>query len=129
MMIKRLAAMLTTLIMCLSTLSMNAFAAEDNNYIEVTGIGYGPKNANIRSSFYKTYARQAARLDALRQLMEMFDLTGETTPEDVTSGDAIVRRSRLGLFGAVRNAKQIGKSKFNKDGSCEITMRFYLNGE
>ncbi|MBR1398161.1 MAG: hypothetical protein IJ563_11615 [Selenomonadaceae bacterium] len=130
MMIKKLAAMFTTLIMCLSILSATAFAADnnDNNYIEVTGYGFGPKNANVRSSFYKTYARQAARLDALRRILEAMQdvhLPSETTVVDMmlSSNDAIVTR----LSGVVVNAKQVGKAKFNEDGSCAVTMRFYPN--
>ena len=129
MMIKRLAITLTTLIMCLSILSMTAFAANnnDNNYIEVKGFGYGPKNANIRSSFYKTYARQAARLDALRLILEIInkpDITATTEVVEMeVKSDTIISR----VSGIVVNAKQVGKAKFNEDGSCAVTMRFYPN--
>ena len=56
-------------------MSSTAFAAEKElkagDVIRVQGVGTGPKNWDKKDSFYKTYARQAARMDALRQIAEI----------------------------------------------------------
>ena len=54
--------------------STTAFATEKEikagDVIQVTGVGAGPENWDKQDSFYKKFARQAARMDALRQLVE-----------------------------------------------------------
>lgn len=50
-----------------------AFAADESKpgeVIQVKGVGQAPTNWNQRDSFAKTFARQAARMDALRNLVE-----------------------------------------------------------
>ena len=47
-----------------------AFAAEEPKIIQATGYGQPPSNWDAQDSFSKTFARQVARMDALRLLAE-----------------------------------------------------------
>lgn len=92
--------------------------------IQETGYGIGPMGANPKSSLYKTYARQAARLDALRLLIadvggmdvELIDDNPERTTSHVTSKQ----------LKQLKNIRQVGEAKFDEDGICSITLEIVL---
>ena len=81
--------------------SATAFAntwTESSDYekgiIRVTGIGFGPHNWDKQDSFYKTFARQVARMDALRCLVENlidFSVDKSTTVGDLDLGIDLIR--------------------------------------
>ena len=123
--IKKIAALFLTAIM-LSMMSPTTFAAEidwEKGTIRAEGKGYGPKNADPKSSFYKTYARQAARLDALRNIYLM--IKGVTIDEEAILSLLLDPEpfSEVQCYHvSFQRAWQVGESKFNEDGICEVMM-------
>ena len=112
----------TILFMLLMLMTTTAFAAT----IRVTGYGIGPQNVSMKSSFYKTHARQAARLDALRQISESVNgikVDGETNIKDMMVMNDTIRAQMIGNF---KGAKQVGKAEFFDDGRCALTMEYQL---
>ena len=119
-----------------------AFAAEETKSGEVvhcvTGDGQAPSNWDQRDSFAKTFARQAARMDALRQLAEYIgvsyiqsklnvDPDGNVTKNYVKS--ELIHDSKVFKL-LEKNARQVGDAKFSfgDDGSsyCEVTMELVV---
>ena len=119
--------------------SATAFAntwTESSDYekgiIRVTGIGAGPHNWDKHDSFYKTFARQVARMDALRLLVEnLIDSRADatTTIEDLRITDLkIITEVNPDdkVFKLLEtNARQVGKARF-EDGVCEVDMELIL---
>lgn len=99
--------------------SSTSFA--ENLTIQETGYGQGPEGCDPKSCFYKTYARQAARLDALRHLnadiysfeVELIDDDPERTISHITSNK-------------LKNVRQVGEAEFDEDGICRITLEIVL---
>ena len=103
--------------------------------IRATGWGLGPKDTDIKSSFYKTYARQAAKLDALRQLAEIcYGVTVNIeNPSNGSSKNEVVktRVPHENILLIAEKARQVGEAKFFQAGTCEVAMEgsfFELNG-
>ena len=109
-------------------------AADEPKVIQVTGYGIPPSNWDARDSFVKTFARQAARMDALRNLAEAigtihvqtkttFDPDGNLE-KDIVKTELIHDSKVFKLL--TKNARQVGDAKFSfgDDGSlmCEVTM-------
>ena len=91
--------------------STTAFAADETKIIRVMGNGQAPSNWDQRDSFAKTFARQTARMDALRTLAEVLD-----DGKSKLSQDSEVFK----LLG--KNARQVGYAKFYADATCEVIM-------
>lgn len=112
------------------------FAASEpksDRVFQATGGGQAPLNWDQRDSFAKTFARQVARMDALRNLAEkisgVFVETKEITAPDGTEHEII--KTRLPHDSKVfkllkKNARQVGDAKFYFDNDgvlfCEVTM-------
>lgn len=96
--------------------------------IRVRGYGQAPSNWDQRDSFSKTFARQAARMDALRQLAEIV-VGVHVEPNDAKDDfEHIVTRISQDskTFKLLeKNARQIGAARFSFDDGkliCEVTM-------
>ena len=107
-----------------------AFAADKSIVLTETGIGNAPSNWNQRDSFAKTFARQAARMDALRRLAE--GVNGVTVEWD-DKKDYIktwLPHDSRGFKLLERNAHQVGDVKFyfNDEGklTCEVIMELII---
>ncbi len=90
--------------------------------IRSEGIGVGPQNWNNQDNFYKTFARQAARMDALRQIVEEVD--GVVIEEDRKNPNIII--SHISQDGKAfklfeKNARVIDV-KFLDGGGCAVTV-------
>lgn len=92
--------------------------------IRSKGYGMPPSNLDKRDSFVKTFAREAARLDALRQFLD-FRISSDSNgiwkgePEIIT-WNTLHDNKR---FKMIKNhARQVGNAKFSDDGLCEVTM-------
>ena len=115
--------------------SATAFAntwTESSDYekgiIRVTGIGAGPHNWDKQDSFYKTFARQVARMEALRQLVEILidsKADATTTIEDLMITDLKIIMELNPDDKVETNARQVGKARF-EDGVCEVDMELIL---
>ena len=113
-------------------LSATAFAAvEPGEVLQATGVSLGSKNWDKNDSFYKTFARQAARMEALNQLAEM--IGGVYSEKDKKNPNQIIIRAKLNRKASEllkNHARQVGEAKFsfNDDGSfyCEVTMEVVM---
>ena len=115
-----------------------AFAAEiDGNVIRVTGTGYPPSNWNQQDSFAKTFARQAARMDALRGLVatleykvNQLDIRSTFVMKDfeLTEDKLVIRISQDSQAFKLleKNTRQVGNASFSEDGACTVTMEIIL---
>ena len=102
--------------------SKTGFKAGD--IIRVTGEGYPPSNWDQRDNFAKTFARQAARMDALRTLAEAIDGV-HVEPNDAKDDfEHIVTRISQDskLFKLLEKNARVVDVKFLNGGGCEVTM-------
>ncbi|MBQ4402812.1 MAG: hypothetical protein II857_00180 [Selenomonadaceae bacterium] len=112
--------------------STTAFAAAETKSGEVvhrvTGIGQAPTNWDQRDSFAKTFARQAARINALLNLVEAID--GIILETKTVGGIEIITtqipQNSKAFKLLEKNARQVGDTKFyfydDGSSSCEVTM-------
>lgn len=118
-------------------MSSTAFAADgidwERGVIRVTGIGAPPENFDPKDSSARTFARQAARMDALRNLYEMIAgswVTATSTVRDfeIENNNVLSRMMQANLnndFGI----KQIN-IVFHEDGDCQVTLELPIfNGK
>ncbi|MBQ3444674.1 MAG: hypothetical protein IJG33_15690 [Selenomonadaceae bacterium] len=115
--------------------SATALAADEPRIIQVTGVGGGPAKWDQHDSFYKTFARQAARMDALRQLAESIGsirVQSKTTvdPDGKLKEDIVKVKTELIHNSKVfkllkKNARQVGKARF-EDGVCYVDMEIVV---
>lgn len=108
-------------------MSSTAFAAEiDGNVIRVTGYGTGPHNWDKHDSFYKTFARQVARMDALAKFAE--NIGGWDIEENLSGSKVtIIVNPDDKVFKLIEtNARQVGKARFLEDGTCEVDMELTM---
>ena len=98
--------------------------------LTATGIGLPPAGTNINSSFYKSFIRQAATMDAFRRLAEaveevqdspstdstvkMYALLDEVVVTEVEMNEKI-----LSLFSKI----EIVSVKFDPEGYCEVEVQ------
>ena len=108
---KFLALMFAALLMMSATTSAKT--------IQATGYGMGPDGSDPKSSFYKTYARQAARLDAMRKLAE--DISGINVNSDPEDETVIISSSSSRIL-KTKKVRQVGEAKFDENGDCEVTL-------
>ncbi|MBQ4494621.1 MAG: hypothetical protein II968_02530 [Selenomonadaceae bacterium] len=110
--------------------STTAFATDAPAVIRVTGSGVGPHNWDKHDSFYKTFARQAARMEALVKLAECIGGVYVSTEEDeITTNSKITTEVKPDdkVFKIIEtNARQVGKVRFLEDGTCEVDMELIL---
>ena len=104
-------------LMFAALLTMSATTSAET--IQATGFGVGPAGANPKSSFYKTYARQAARLQAMRKLAE--DISGINVNSDPEDETVIITSSSSRIL-KTKKVRQVGEAKFDEDGVCEVTL-------
>lgn len=95
--------------------------------IRVTGVGAAPLNWDQRDSFAKTFARQAARMDALRELTEHFQgvtFTSEVPLAELDLNARITTRISQDskVFKLLEKNARVVEVKFSDDGVCEVTM-------
>ena len=131
---KFIAACVLILFVSSATAFANAWESSDyeKGIIRVTGEGVGPHNWDKQDSFYKTFARQVARMEALRQLVEILiapKADATTTIEDLMITDLkIIMELNPDdkVFKIIEtNARQVGKARF-EDGVCEVDMELIL---
>ena len=131
---KFIAACVLILFVSSATAFANAWESSDyeKGIIRVTGVGFGPHNWDKQDSFYKTFARQVARMDALRRLVENlidFSVDKSTTVGDLDLGIDLIRTAINPddkVFKLLEtNARQVGKARF-EDGVCEVDMELIL---
>lgn len=98
------------------------FAAKDDNFLTATGYGFGPKGANPKGSFYKSFARQVAKLDAVRRIVELTSIMAEDTnlQEEVTVSESVTIKLEVTKFKA--ETMEVINEKFD-DGIFEVTVR------
>ena len=129
---KKFIMMFTLLTFIFSTVATTAFAETaidwEKGIAQATGMGIVPQGATS----YKSQARQAARMDALRILSEMIkgvSITGETTLELMLiandSMEAQIYEKFLQYAKSI-NDKFIGEGK---DMACELTLQWSLYGQ
>ena len=101
--------------------SSSAFAANEPKVWRVTGMGVPPSNWDQHDSFAKTFARQAARMDALRQLAEIVNgVHIERDDEKDYFKTWVLHDSKVFKL-LEKNARQVGKARF-EDGVCYVDM-------
>ena len=88
--------------------------------IRVTGCCAQPENFAPKDSYAKTFARQAARLDALRFLVEWID---GVDPKEESPGKIISRISHDSkAFNLLEKNARVIDVKFWDGGGCEVSM-------
>ena len=129
-MFKKFFAALAVMFFIFSATSTKTFAGE---VIKVTGAGIGPIGAKSGGSFYRSFARQVAKLDAMRNLVEMIggvtvsslekrDPTGKIISDTTTAETTCNEKFWNKYFSKV----EVVGVKFKSDGSCEVTMQGIL---
>ena len=89
--------------------------------LRVEGCGFGLENWDKNDSFYKTFARQAARMEALHQLVEMIDgLKFEYDESGYISTTRISQDSKT--FKLLEKNARVIDVKFLDGGGCAVTM-------
>lgn len=110
--------------------TMKLIEIKPGSVIRVIGFGIGPTNLDKQDNFYKSYARQTARMDALRNLSET--ISGiEINSNFSMSLDTYELKSRVihdqKSFKLIKeSARQVGEAKFSSDGICEVIMEVIL---
>ena len=105
--------------------------------IRTTGNGFFPEHWEQNNIFYKTFARQVARIDALRDIvgtleikLNNFDLRSETKIENynvLSNRIEIKIHQDSKIFELLeKNARQVGDVKFLESGMYEVTMELIL---
>lgn len=98
--------------------------------IRATGMGVGPLAWDKKDSFYRTYARQVAQLDALRNIAESFQgihITPYSTVKDLALENDAVKTALTADVNPLRPMKI--SNKFFSDGTCEVVMEVKLFGK
>ena len=90
---------------------------QEKDILFARGEALGPSNWDKRDSFYKTFARQAARMTALRNLAEQMS--------DILRNIDQIRTEMIHdkVFKLLeKNARQVGNAIFDEEGICTIYM-------
>lgn len=124
--------------MCLTVLTllfaMTAFVMAEGTtdwgkgIIRVTGSGVGKAKYKNNPGQYRLTARQAARMDAQRKLVDYVEgvkVTAESSMSDFALEYDVVKTQSQGL---VKNAVEVGEPTYISDGVCEVTMELQLYG-
>lgn len=118
-MIRKLVAAFV-MILFAASLHSTALAFEPGKVIRVAGLGAPPKNFDPKDSYAKTFARQAAQLDALRQLVELID---GVDPKEESPGKIVTRISQDNkVFKLLEKNARVIDVKFLDGGGCAVDM-------
>ena len=132
MKVSKFKAVFVLLSFIIATLATTAFAAEtevdwEKGVIRATGLAAG-KSGEKRAGLAKAQARRAARMDAERNLSEQVHgvyVTGDSSMKDLELEYDIVRTQTSAL---IKNMREVGEAKYDKDGTCEIVLEIPLWG-
>ncbi len=100
----------------------------ENKIISTIGFGYSQKGVTLKDSFCKTYTRQAARLDALRNLAKEIQGVEIEVSTPIRGNKAITEEEIIKthiLSTVIKKAWQIGDAEFIEDGDqvvCRVKM-------
>lgn len=99
---------------------------QEKDILFAIGEAMGPRNWNKRDNFYKTFARQATRIAALRNLAEaMSGLKVEHFSNFKEGIDklrtTLIHNSKVFKL-LEENARQVGNATFDEEGICTIFM-------
>ena len=112
------------------------YIINENGVLFVHGVGQVPKNWNKTDSFSKTFARQAARIDALRNLAECIAGIHVGSFDDPKIHDESFDDPKNGIYKVrtllehdnkafkllEKDARQVGDVIFSEDGACVLFM-------
>jgi hypothetical protein len=102
--------------------------AMDWDGMTVMCTGIGAPNPRLSGPQQRPSALRAAKLDAMRQLLETLQgvyISSETTVEDyITTSDVI--RSRV--EGYLKGFRQVGPPRYMSDGTCELDVEASVTG-
>lgn len=127
---KFIAAFALIFFMASTTAFANASIDWERGIIRATGMGIGPVAWDKKDSFYRTYARQAAQLDALRNIAELFQgfhVTPTSTVRDLALENDVLETALTADVNPLRPMKI--SNKFFSDGTCEVVMEVKLFGK
>jgi hypothetical protein len=95
----------------------------------VRAVGIGAPNPNLPIAAQRTAAIRAAKLDAVRNILETIKgiyLTSETTVRNaIVENDVIKTR----VEGLAQNFKQVGEPRYMSDGSVELAVEMPITGQ
>lgn len=95
----------------------------------IRAVGIGASNPNLPSAAQRPASIRAAKMDALRNLLETLKgiyLTSETTVRNsMVENDVINTR----VEGLVQNYNQVGEPRYMSDGSVEIVVEMPITGQ
>lgn len=94
----------------------------------VKATGIGAPNPDLPIPAQRTAAIRAAKLDALRNLLETIKgiyLSSETTVRNAMVENDVIRTRVEGL---AQNFKQVGESRYMSDGSVEVVVEMPITG-
>jgi len=94
----------------------------------VRAVGIGAPNPNLPSAAQRTAAIRAAKLDAVRNLLETIKgiyLTSETTVRNSIVENDVIRTRVEGL---AQNFKQVEGPRYMSDGSVEVVVEMPITG-
>jgi hypothetical protein len=95
----------------------------------VRATGIGALNPKIPPSGQRSNALRAAKLDALRNMLETLNgvvLTSETTVENAMVASDVIKTR---VEGIVKNFRFTAKPRYMSDGSVEVDMEMLLTGK
>lgn len=95
----------------------------------VKAVGIGAPNLNLPIAAQRTGAIRAAKLDAVRNILETIKgiyLTSETTVRNSMVENDVIRTRVEGL---AQNFKQVGEPRYMSDGSVEIAVEMPITGQ
>jgi hypothetical protein len=95
----------------------------------VRAVGIGAPNPNLPIAAQRTAAIRAAKLDAVRNILETIKgiyLTSETTVRNAIVENDVIRTRVEGL---AQNFKQVGEPRYMSDGSVEINVEMPITGQ
>ena len=128
-MLKKFFAALAVMIFIFSATPTTTFAK--GSVVTAVGMSLGPKNAIVGSNFYKSFARQAAKIDALRQLIESLNIIyveGGRATEGMVFDTVKTKITCDEKFWAEHFSKiEVAEIKFVDNGEiCEVTVKATL---
>ena len=101
----------------------------DKGLYIVEGTALGPSTLDKNARFYKNFARQGARLDALNKLVEHIGAAENFSNVDLNEIRTKTSRENPAMKIIERGAKQIGDATFDSYGVCTVWMSLPLFGE
>ena len=101
----------------------------DKGLLIVEGNAVGPPTLDKNARFYKNFARQGARLDALNKLVEYLGAAESFSNVELNEISEKFSHENPAMKIIERGARQIGEATFDKDGVCTVWMSLPLFGE